>query len=61
MEEWYFDTSTMAIEKKVVGACPLGFFYDSNNKFIAYKSFFWVYFSAVWLPFDGKLDLEMKK
>lgn len=61
MEEWSFDPVIMAIEKKVVGICPVEMCYDENNEFKGYKPYFWVYFNDVWKPFDGKLELKKKK
>jgi hypothetical protein len=61
MEEWSFDPITMAIEKKVVGICPVELCYDMNHDFKGYKPYFWVYFGDVWMPFDGKLELQKKK
>jgi hypothetical protein len=61
MEEWSFDPVTMAIEKKVVGICPVELCYDMNKEFKGYKPYFWVYFTDVWKPFDGKLELQKKK
>jgi len=61
MEEWSFDPVTMAIEKKVVGICPVELCYDMTGQFKGYKPYFWVYFADVWKPFDGKLELKKKK
>lgn len=61
LEEWSFDPITMAIEKKVVGICPVELCYDMNNDFKGYKPYFWVYFGDIWKPFDGKLELQKKK
>jgi hypothetical protein len=30
----------MALEKKIVGECPVGFFNNNSNEFMAYKSYF---------------------
>jgi hypothetical protein len=62
IEEWSFDPITMAIEKKVVGICPVEKCYEADGvTFKGYRPYFWVYFGDVWTPFDGKLELQKKK
>jgi len=60
LEEWKFDPETMAIDKKIVGVCPVEECFDMNKEFKGYRPLFWVYFSDVWTPFDGKLELKKK-
>lgn len=61
LEEWAFDPATMAMEKKIVGVCPVEECYDMNHEFKGYRPIFWIYFSDVWTPFDGKLELKKAK
>ncbi len=58
LEEWTFDPATMAIDKKVVGICPVEICYDNAGEVKGYRPLFWVYFSDVWMPFGGKLELK---
>ncbi|HNW90801.1 MAG TPA: hypothetical protein PKN48_14170 [Bacteroidales bacterium] len=58
LEEWTFDPETMAIDKKVVGICPVTICYDDAGEAKGFKPLFWVYFSDVWMPFGGKLELK---
>mgnify|MGYP001250086804 CR=1 FL=1 len=61
LEEWTFDPATMAIAKKVVGVCPVEMCYDQYGDLKGYRPLFWVYFSDVWTPFGGKLELKKTK
>jgi hypothetical protein len=62
LEEWSFDTTTMAIQKTVVGICPVERVFCTDGSFKGYKPYFWTYFKDVWTPFDGKLELiKIKK
>ncbi len=58
MEEWYFDEATMAIEKKVVGVCPLQKLFDENMVLKGYRVYFWTYFADIWMPLEGKVKLK---
>lgn len=58
LEEWTFDPATMAIDKKVVGICPVEICYDEIGEVKGNRPIFWVYFSDVWMPFGGKLELK---
>lgn len=61
LEEWYFDPKTIAIQKKVVGVCPVSLQYSENYEFKGYLPILWTYFTDIWEPFDGKLELKKKK
>ena len=59
LEEWNFDPNTMAIQKTVVGLCPVVMLYESDGvTFKGYQPCFWVYFKDIWAPFDGKMELK---
>jgi hypothetical protein len=59
LEEWNFDPNTMAIQKTVVGLCPVIALYEADGvTFKGYMPCFWVYFKDIWTPFDGKLELK---
>lgn len=58
LEEWTFDYTTMAINKKVVGICPVRQRFDEDGLFMGYHPLFWVYFSDIWMPYDKKLVLK---
>ena len=59
LEEWNFDPATMAIQKTVVGICPVVALYEQDGTtFKGYMPCFWVYFKDIWAPFDGKLELK---
>jgi hypothetical protein len=60
LEEWQFDPITMAIEKKVVGVCPIEQCFDELGEFKGFRVYFWVYFADIWMPLDGKLELKKK-
>jgi hypothetical protein len=62
LEEWSFDPNTMAIQKTVVGLCPVVACYEADGiTFRGYMPCFWVYFRDLWAPFDGKVELIKKK
>jgi hypothetical protein len=60
IEEWSFDPATMALTKKVVGVCPIEQCFDENGIFKGFRVYFTSYFSDVWMPLDGKLELNKK-
>ena len=61
LEEWNFDPSTLAIQKKVIGIQPIDEVYADNNDIMGWKNFYMVYFTDIWTPFDGKLELKKNK
>lgn len=61
-EEWSFDTTTMVIQKTVVGICLVERVFDTEGSFKGYRPYLYTYFKDVWTPFDGKLELiKIKK
>ena len=61
VEEWSFDEQSMLITKKVVGLAPEHRVLDANGELKGYAMGMWVYFSDVWMPFDGKLEFKNLK
>lgn len=44
LEEWYMDSKTLKIEKKILGICPLIPYFTSSGEYLGKKPLFWIYF-----------------
>jgi len=55
LEEWRMDETTLEMEKKVIGICPVIENYDENGEFRAWQPLFWIYFDPA---YPAKFELK---